>query len=105
MSKTSISASFNKKKDLSKLRSEIEPDSWQNGCIETTDGIVVWMTPEEVNIQKIRKKNAHNRYVRPQNPETKRKRARKKLLQSVPLIVGAIIIGSIVGLLLVRSGG
>lgn len=108
MSKASISEEFQKEKDLNKLRSEIRREFYeQNGYIKTTDdhGVVIWMTPEEINIQKIRQKNAHNRYVRPQNPEARKKRSRKKFIQSIPLIIGAIVIGSIVGLLLVRSGG
>ena len=108
MQKTSISEEFQKEKDVNKLKSELRRAFYeQNGYIKTTDehGFTIWMTKEEINIQRIRQKNAHNRYTRPKNPDAVKKRARQKLLKSVPLILGAIVIGAIVGLILVNSGG
>lgn len=108
MSKTSISEEFQREKDLIKLRTEVRKQFYEdNGYIRTTDehGIAIWMTPDEINIQKVRQKNAPNRFIRPHNPEIRRKRSRQKLIKSIPLILGAIIIGIIIGLLLVRSGG
>jgi hypothetical protein len=106
--RTTLSEEFQKEKEMDQIRNEVRREFYEsNGYILVEDefGVSTWLTPEEVKINKYKKRNPQSNLVQRKN---RKKYSKQKLwenfLAMLPIYLGSALIAAVIGILLVKAG-